>query len=437
MNMIYAILLLLCAQNFQTTDLKVTMKSTTGGGSVESTIYIKGARQRTEAAGTATVYQCDLKRTLHINDRARKYFVAGLEDAGGAPDVEIQPARPVRRGVVVTQTVTLTDTGERKQMFGRTARHILSKTVIDSPPGTCDPGRTEMESDGWYIDLSSALSCSTERTAAPPRPAPGGCRDEVRLVEKGSAKLGFPVLLTTRMKLVPEGEPENPEEVAMLGRMMTTTMEVTEISSARLDQALFEVPVGYTAVASMSELYGYTGDAQPVGVPVGDRTQPTPSVGEEERVKPPTTPTKQPGTIRIGVAAINNSSGRGLSAALLRQTLIAEIGNAKVEAVPLSADTDSEARRLACDFILYTDLTALKQSAASKAGGIFGRVTGVGNPVAEKFEARVEFRLIPPGGGPPLLQSDVTAKEGSAEESVTAALVKEARAVTTATRKRN
>lgn len=88
-----------------------------------------------------------------------------------------------------------------------------------------------------------------------------------------------------------------------------------------------------------------------------------------------------------------------------------------------------------CDFILYTDLISLK---ASKVGGIFGRVTGIEVPGAEKFEARVEFRLLAVNSTSPQLQSSATAKENGAEASVAAALVKEAQTVaTTAARKRN
>jgi hypothetical protein len=56
MRMVYAILLLLFAPALTFADLKVTTKKTAGGRSTQSTIYIKGQRQRTDGAGVVTVY---------------------------------------------------------------------------------------------------------------------------------------------------------------------------------------------------------------------------------------------------------------------------------------------------------------------------------------------------------------------------------------------
>ena len=92
-----------------------------------------------------------------------------------------------------------------------------------------------------------------------------------------------------------------------------------------------------------------------------------------------------------------------------------------------------------CAIILYTDITQVKKSAAGKMGGVFGRVTGVGVPGIEevRYESRVEFRLVPLGGGSPRLQSNATAKESGERGSVASALEKEALAVMAAARKRN
>ena len=74
-------------------------------------------------------------------------------------------------------------------------------------------------------------------------------------------------------------------------------------------------------------------------------------------------------------------------------------------------------------------------SAASKVGGMFGRVAGVGTPGSEKYESRVDFRLVATGGSAPSLESNAAAKEEGADASVGAALEREAKAVTAAARK--
>ncbi|HKG14142.1 MAG TPA: hypothetical protein VKB12_12400 [Pyrinomonadaceae bacterium] len=144
--------------------------------------------------------------------------------------------------------------------------------------------------------------------------------------------------------------------------------------------------------------------------------------------------------IRVGVAAINNSANGPVSLGTLHATLVGSISDSNVEAVALEASdpaaADAEAKTKECDFVLYTDLSALKQSAASKVGGMFGRVTGVGTPGSEKYESRVDFRLVPLGGSAPSLESNATAKEQGADASVSAALGREARAVVTAARKK-
>lgn len=260
MKYLYALVLMLCVQAVAVADLKVTTKNTAGGQSTQSTIYIKGQRQRTEAANQISIYQCDLKRMIQANDGSRTYTISPLDEADETPaaakvTTPPRPAARTRRGGIVTYTISTTDTGERKQMFGYTARRIKTVTVIDAPEGTCEPGRTEFETDGWYIDLQFAFNCSEDRPAAPPsQPTTEDCRDEIRYRRTGAGRPGFPVLLTTKMKLAGMEAPEDAEAAAMMermaGPMMTTTMEVTDITKATLDAALFDVPAGYTKVSS-------------------------------------------------------------------------------------------------------------------------------------------------------------------------------------------
>jgi hypothetical protein len=447
MKVICALFLILFAPALVFADLKVTTKNIAGGHVTESTIYIKGSRQRTEGgAGVVSVYQCDLRRLIQLNDRTRKYFVMRLEgdtgEGAGAGGPRTGPAQPQRRGGVVTTTVTVTDTGERKTMFGRTARHIKTLTVTDAPPGSCDPGHTEMETDGWYIDLNFEFNCGGERPAREtPQWRGGDCRDEVRFVQKGAARLGFPVLLTSAFKLGGE-QPEDEEEAAMRSRMMTMTLEVTDISDAVLDASLFDVPAGYTPADNAAELYGGGGRT---GVFEGERPV---DVESQTPIDRPArarvgagAPAKREGVLRIGVMALGDRTGRSRASAATRTQLANAFAGTGVEALLLDAadpvTAGAEARQSDCDFILYTDLAALEEhKAAGKIGGIFGRVTGVGLPAAKRYEARVEFRLIA-SDGRMVLQSAETAAGDNEAASIGAALQKEALAVVAATRGRN
>jgi hypothetical protein len=452
MKTICVLLLILSAPALAFADLKVTTKNTAGGHVSESTIYIKGSRQRTEGgAGVVSVYQCDLRRIIQLNDRTRKYLVMRLEgqadSAAGTP--RTGPAPSQRRGGVVTTTVTVTDTGERRQMFGRTARHIKTLTVTDAPPGSCNPGHTEMETDGWYIDLNFEFNCGGESSAAAmAQGGAGDCRDEVRFVQKGTARLGFPVLLTMTFKPGGGEQPENEEEASMMSRMMTTTLEVTDISNATLDASLFEVPAGYTLAENAAELYrgvGPFGAGGQTGVFEGERPEAVERPGASDR---PTQSrvgagvhAKREGVMRVGVMALGDRTGRGRVSGSTRAQLANAFAGTGVEALLLNAAdpvaAGAEARQADCDFILYTDLAALEEhKTAGKLGGIFGRVTGVGVPSLKKYEARVEFRLVA-SDGRMILQSTETAAGDNEAASISAALQKEALAVVAAARGRS
>lgn len=453
MRIIGAIMLLLCVCASASADLKITRKAGAGGYSGQSTVYIKGARERTEMPTITTIRQCDLKRTIQINERARKYVI--VPDSEGS-DATPAPARTTpqgpkttRRGAVVNYTVNINDTGERKQMFGHTARHVKTTTVMDAPAEACSPGHMEMESDGWYIDFAAGgPSCDVDRPTPPSthgsRP---DCADQIRYKTTGSGRLGFPVMVTTKMKMGgAQGDDEEDAEVAAaMSNAMTSTTEVTEISTVTLDPALFDVPAGYTQAANMQELYssmgaggmatGMPGGGMPPGArpPSGDGQGMAAAMSAMSATRP-----KQPGMIRVGVAGINNSANGSVSLATLRGQLVGSISDSNVEAVALEASdpsaADAEAKTKDCDFVLYTDLSALKQSAAGKVGGMFGRVTGVGG--LQKYESRVDFRLVPVGGSAPALESNANAKEDGADASVSAALEREAKAVTAAARKK-
>ena len=188
----------------------------------------------------------------------------------------------------------------------------------------------------------------------------------------------------------------------------STTKEVVELSRQPLDAALFDIPAGYTQAQSNQELYGAPSmDAILSGRPNGQN-----ATGADSDT-PSAVNTRKPGTIRVGVVQINNKAGRPVSAETLRERLVGQIQGTGIDAVPLNAsspaEAESEAKAKQCDFILYTDIAALKSSAAKKLGGMFGRAAGVEG--IDKTEARVDYKLFAVGETSPRLQSSATAKE--------------------------
>ena len=85
-----------------TGDFKITIKQSMGSGQeMQSTTMIKGLRERSEtsmpgmpagmSAGMVTITECDLKRTIQVNDRARKYMITPM-DSGDSETPATSPS---------------------------------------------------------------------------------------------------------------------------------------------------------------------------------------------------------------------------------------------------------------------------------------------------------------------------------------------------------
>jgi len=421
-------------------DIKVTYKVSMQGGAggampaSESTTMIKGARERSEehrgyGFDSVSIRQCDLKRTVQLNDKTRKYMVNPMESGDSTTPAPAPAARPstgpTRRGGVVTYITSTVDTGERKEMFGFTARHVKTSTRIESSPDACNPNQQRFEQDGWYIDLNFGLNCDLNRTPVPRNPmVMGGCQDRIQFRHEGTGKIGFPLIETTTM-YGPNGQSS-----------FSSTREVIDLSRQPLDAALFDIPSDYTEAANYQELNGQQDVSAMVAQAMGqNKAQEASHVDATAPVE-----SKKPGTVRIGVVQINNRTNNSVSTEALRERLISSIQGNSVEAVPLNAtmpsEADAEAKLKQCDFVLYTDIASLKLSAAKAFGGMLGRASGVGSGSLGKTEAKVEFKLVPVGESAPRLQAAASGKEEGDDASAGIAIDAEAKAVSSAARKK-
>lgn len=419
-------------------DIKITYKVTMPGGmQSESTTMIKGVRERSETKmgygmDQVNITQCDLRRTIQLSDKTKKYIITPMEgdssEASAPAATATTPSGdPSRRGGVITSVMTSTDTGERKEMFGFTARHVKTSIRMESSPDACNPMSQHIERDGWYIDLNLGLNC--EAGGGPPmmgRPARPNCVDRFRSRHVGAGRTGFPLIETAIIY------DQNDQEQTRM------TKEVTDLSRQPLDTALFDVPAGYTQASSTQELYAVNPSDMMQEMMKGRQ----PAATNENTEMPGAVPadSKRPGTIRVGVVQINNKTDHSVSTDSLRERLIGGIQGSNVEAVPLNAtspsEADAEAKAKQCDFVLYTDISTLKLSAAKKLGGMLGRATGVGSGGAEKTESKVEFKLFPVGDSAPRLQSSASGKEEGDDASAGAAVDTEAKQVSAAVKKR-
>jgi hypothetical protein len=444
------VLLISVANVFAQNDFKIRQKMTLGGRTTESAIMIKGARERTESSQmgikSVSIMQCDLKRTIRISDAEKKYLIDPM--AGPEPVAQTQPVKSTattkiktQKGGIVTRTMEIIDTGERQQMFGLTARHIKTVMTTEASPDACDKNAQRIETDGWYVDLSFGLSCKFDRPMETPnyeRPS-GGCVDQTKFVQKGTGKLGYALKVTTKISMAGMEGMDDPETAATMAKMgmgdgMTMTTEVLDLSKATLPAELFDVPAGYTETKQQSDLYGKNtqksmGEYQksPEGKSeMNQIMQGVPAPANNAGAK-------KPGVVRVGVLAVNNSSGKPLSTDMYQTVLVSQINGSNVEAVAVTSADD--AKRLNCDYILSTDIKSLKQSTASKVGGLFGKVTGAGTGEG-KVESTVAYNLNPVSGtNGTTLQMQATAKIEGEENSVMSALSSEAKEVMKALKK--
>ena len=308
-------------------DTKMIAKYVSDGQTTETKVFIKGERLRYEyGEGLTLVRQCDQKRVIQIDDKAKTYLNLPAQPDASGPQAQV------------------TDTGERKPMFGYPARHL--KTVE-----TADGKKTEV--DGWYIDLKEAAVCGQQ--------------------DAGGAHRGFPLAYS----MTTPGQD---------GKAASTfVMSVTSLTAAPLEAALFEIPAGYADSSAKA------GDGK--------------------------SSTKTPGVIRIGVIAMRNQPGQNPSMAPY-QHLLAELQDAKFDVVPLpdgSPETVAQkAQDWQCDYILYNEAAAAeKPPAGGKIGGFLHKAPGISRVTGgETVEARVNYRLVPAGGGSPVMASSVSGKSG-------------------------
>jgi hypothetical protein len=222
--------------------------------------------------------------------------------------------------------------------------------IIDAAEG--NKGRTE--TDGWYVDMAD-LACSSQ--------------------DASGTNHGFPVTYATTNY----GED---------GKVSSTvTMRLKGIETDPLEPALFEIPAGYTESGPHA---------------AGQKAS-----------------QKAPGMIRIGAVMMRDKSNRQAQSDGAYQRLIAQLQEAQFDVVPL-ADGSPEAitqkaRDWQCDYVLYNELGGAEKPPATggKIGGflrhapVISHVTG-----GEAVEARLDYRLVPVGGGSPVLVSSVTGKTG-------------------------
>ncbi|MFN6964831.1 MAG: hypothetical protein ACK4S4_13835 [Pyrinomonadaceae bacterium] len=460
-NYILSLSILAVAAMTVAADVKIKTKQSVAGQSMESTTYIKGKRSRTESmGGTVSLTQCDLRRSVQLNTALRTYMISEFEDAVPSTAKDASPTRTggtvPQTGGRVTTTITVKDTGERKQMFGFTAKHLIITMETVSSPDACSPNNSKMQMDGWYVDAEFALDCDYGFRGGSFNPyAKKGCQDKYEVKQVGTTKRGYPLYEKMTM-FGPDGSEQ-----------FSSVSEVVELSRATLEPALFEIPGDYRQVTDSSELYAASSAASMMpqsGASSSSRsTMPLPSASEASAPAAAPVGAKQPGTVRIGLANVKTGAvGEGLNAADLASAVansLAEyLKSPGIEVVQLEAKLpsaiDAEARQKECDQVIYATVSHKKGGGGfgmfgsaigsavgrvgightgSTAGNIAGQVAtqtivsaaSVSANVKNKDQITLEVRLQQPGGQT-VLTRQFTAKAKSDGDDIISQVVEAA-----------
>lgn len=380
-------------------DVKVKIRQTMSGQSYENTTYIKGKRQRSEqnmgGNQMVSITQCDMKRTVQLNPQTQMYIINAWENDTETPTTTTQTGNTkteVKRGGVITTTITTKDTGETKKMFGYTARHLIITTETEASADACTPmKKTKMVTDGWYIDAAFALDCDYSNNGNYYRSSNGGgCRDKYDVKTIGTAKRGYPVI--EKMTMFDENGKET----------FTMTSEVLELANATLDAALFDIPQGWREAKDQSAMYSSMSQSSQSSSSTSYNSSMTQNssvsnnstlgstvstMNSQTSVNTSATlEAKKPGTIRIGLASVKTGAvGEGINAAELaaaiQNSFAQYVKGTKVEIVPLEAKLQSaieqEAAQKDCDYVLYATVSH------KKGGGGFGFGKALGSVVAQ------------------------------------------------------
>jgi hypothetical protein len=207
------------------------------------------------------ITRCDLDKQFVLSFNTREYISSPLVKPPSQQQIAASNAQrrkepaPIPTLLIETDTE---DTGERKQMFGYAARHVIV-TQKHIPLVETAGLPQENVTDGWYVDVDTSIPCESRSrgvvysilTASSSR-APGEPPEIPVLAFKNAGKLETGLALATRqtnrlIEVLPDGSTK-PKEDALMQTERVPQMEVTELSAEPLDDSLFEIPKNFREV---------------------------------------------------------------------------------------------------------------------------------------------------------------------------------------------
>src|SRR5262249_49568865 len=151
-----------------TDGIKIKARYDVTNSNYEQTIYLQRDRSRTELRDKTgawlkgvvpVIVRCDLGLVIELNEKSHEYLVRPYPFLYSEAEAPFHHARttPIYETDKPTLRIetTIKDTGEQKELFGRTARHIISTEQVIPLAGLPStwPIETATVTEGWVIDL--------------------------------------------------------------------------------------------------------------------------------------------------------------------------------------------------------------------------------------------------------------------------------------------
>lgn len=252
--------------------IEITTRFGFVGNTSEHTVYLQRDRKRMEYQnstggprnpdGTLVMHygprivlitRCDLGQAFELNLDASEFVISAYppkpltREEMDARGLKMPKFSETDKPTLRIETA-VSDTGQRREFFGRTARRVIT-TTKEIPLEGSHTNPQETVTDGWYIDLDQRISCDHKwpegkgvhgrlvgwSSSQPP--------EKIEYVNIGEAQPGFPLQQTTTSKgtyALPDGTKKESH--------WTSEVEVTVLEEGPLDARLFEVPAGFRRV---------------------------------------------------------------------------------------------------------------------------------------------------------------------------------------------
>jgi hypothetical protein len=220
-------------------DWKITTVVRSAHGQSVQTEYFKGALRRIDQFDDIQGHHSESIIVLDFNRLRQTVWNTNLQDYVVVRMSRSATSQPIGPELVIQRATV--DTGERRDFFGRVARHLITEETLTNRGSNAPTTDSTTKIDGWYVD--SELLPREKRGTAVHVLAVSNHRPLLRVNQTGPPPSGLAVWERQVSDYVlPNGSREVNER----------TIEVRELIEASLPNELFIPPAGFKRVITFS-----------------------------------------------------------------------------------------------------------------------------------------------------------------------------------------